>query len=196
MHQELIHHLLLKKTDLANLKYDVDKLDIDKLKNVPSGLISLKSKVDKLDIGKLQTTPVDLSKPSNAVKNDVVKKTEYNELIKKVNSFITTGSSNLVKKTDLNTKIREIENKINDHDHAKYITTQEFNKLTADNFGARLKQANLASKTDITGITGFVKKTDFDNKLITFNKRITSSETSDIEFKTKLDDLENKLKQY
>ena len=48
-----------KKTDLANLKSDVDKLDIDKLKVVPSGLSSLKSKVDKLDIGKLETTPVE-----------------------------------------------------------------------------------------------------------------------------------------
>ena len=39
--------------------------------------------------------------------------------------------SNLVKKTDYNTKISEIENKITtDHDHDKYITTQEFNKLT------------------------------------------------------------------
>ena len=42
-----------KKTDLANKKSDVDKLDINKLKNAPSGLSSLKSKVDKLDIGKL-----------------------------------------------------------------------------------------------------------------------------------------------
>ena len=47
-------------------------------------------------------------------------------------------------------KISEIENKINDHDHAKCITTQEFNKLTSDNFTARLKQANLVSKNDIT----------------------------------------------
>ena len=47
---------------------------------MPSGLSSLKSKVDKLGIGKLETTPVDLSKLSNAVKNDVVKKTKYNEL--------------------------------------------------------------------------------------------------------------------
>ena len=60
-----------KKTDLANLKSDVDKLGIDKLKNVPSGLNNLKSKVDKLDKGKLETTPVDLSKLSNIVKNDV-----------------------------------------------------------------------------------------------------------------------------
>ena len=35
-----------KKTDLANLKSDVDKIDIDKLKNVPSGLSSLNSKID------------------------------------------------------------------------------------------------------------------------------------------------------
>ena len=53
-----------KMTDLANLKSNVDKLDIDKLKNVPSRLSSLKSKVDKLDIDKLETIPFDLSKLS------------------------------------------------------------------------------------------------------------------------------------
>ena len=50
-----------KKTDLANLKSNLDKLDIDKVKNVASGFSSLKSKVDELVIGKLETTPVDLS---------------------------------------------------------------------------------------------------------------------------------------
>ena len=45
------------------------------------------------------------------------------------------------KKTDYNTKISEIQNKITaDHDYDKYITTQEFNKLTSENFTARLKQ--------------------------------------------------------
>ena len=58
-------------------------MDIDKLKNVPNNLSSLKSKVDKLEIGKLETTPADLSKLSNIVKNDVVKRTEYNKLVKK-----------------------------------------------------------------------------------------------------------------
>ena len=72
-----------KKTDLANLKSDVDKLDTNILKYVQSGLSSLKCKVDKLDTAKLETTPVDLSKFSNVVKN-VVKKTEYNELVKKL----------------------------------------------------------------------------------------------------------------
>ena len=42
-----------KKVDLASLKSNIDKLDIDKLKNIPSNLSNLKSKVDKLDIDKL-----------------------------------------------------------------------------------------------------------------------------------------------
>ena len=66
---------------------------------------------------------------------------------------------------EYNTKIKEIENKITDHNHEKYIITPEFNKLTAKNFAARLAQANL------------VTKTDFDNKLINFNKRINSKKT-------------------
>ena len=57
-----------------NLKSDVDKLNNDKLKLVPSNLSNLKSRLDKLDIGKLQTTPVGISKLSNCVKNDVAKK--------------------------------------------------------------------------------------------------------------------------
>ena len=51
-----------KKVDLANLKSDVNKLDIDKLKNAPSNLNNLKSKVDKLDVDKLVPAPVHLSK--------------------------------------------------------------------------------------------------------------------------------------
>ena len=46
--------------------------------------------------------------------------------------------SNLVKKNDYNIKINEVEKKITDHIHDKYITTLEFNKLTAKNFAARL----------------------------------------------------------
>ena len=57
-----------KKVDLANLKSNVEKLDIDKLKNVLTNLSNLKSKVDKLDVDKLVTVPVDLSKLSNVVK--------------------------------------------------------------------------------------------------------------------------------
>ena len=70
------------KVDLANLESNVDKLDIDKLKNVPSGLSNSKSKVGKLDVDKLVPVSIDLSKLSDAVKNDVVEKDIYNAKIK------------------------------------------------------------------------------------------------------------------
>ena len=56
--------------------------------------------------------------------------------------------SNLVNKTDCNTKNTEIEKKLTEHNHGKYITTLEFNNLAADVFNARLAQANLITKTD------------------------------------------------
>ena len=48
----------------------------------------------------------------------------------------------LSKKTDYDTKVNETEKKITDHKDDKYITTPEFIKLTAENFAARLAQAN------------------------------------------------------
>ena len=52
-----------------------------------------------------------------------------------------------MKNIDYNRKISEIEKKISDHNHDKYITTSEFNNLTTENFNARLAQANLVTKT-------------------------------------------------
>ena len=98
----LIHHLLLKKTEIASLKSNVDKLDIDKLKNVPIDLSNFKSKVEKFDIGKLKTTLVVLSKLSNIVKNDVVKKDVYNAKIKNI-EYKILDITNLATETTLNT---------------------------------------------------------------------------------------------
>ena len=72
-----------KKIDLPSLKFNVDKLDIDKLKSVSANLSNLKSKVDELDVDKLALALADLSKLSDVVKNDVVKKDVYNAKIKK-----------------------------------------------------------------------------------------------------------------
>ena len=75
MQQKLTHILL--KTDLANLKPDLDKSDIDKLKNV-----------DKLDINKLVTVSVDLSKLSAVVKMMLFKKDVYNAKLKNIEDKI------------------------------------------------------------------------------------------------------------
>ena len=99
------------KPNLASLKAEVDKIDVDKLKTAPKDLSNLKSRVDKLNIDKLAPVPVDLSKLSNVVKNGVVKKTEHNAKIKSIEHKIP-DITNLATKTTLNVKISKIKREI------------------------------------------------------------------------------------
>ena len=85
-------------------------MDIDKLKSLPSNLSVLKTKVDKLDIDKLAPVPADLGELSNVVNNEVVKKTEYDAKIKNIEDKIP-DISNLATKSNLNTKISEVKMK-------------------------------------------------------------------------------------
>ena len=184
------------KVDLSNY---ATKADIKNVSHVDTSsfvlkrnLANLKSEVDKFDIDKLKPVPTDSSKLSNVVKTDVVKEDVYDELVAKVNAIDTIGFvsktkydtdqselenkipdtsdlvkknstkiteiegkipdisnlatkteltaienkipsvSNLVKKTDYNTKVTEIEYKLNNHNHDKYIDASEFNKFAVD----------------------------------------------------------------
>ena len=120
------------------LKSDVNKWDIHKLNNALSGLSNLESQVDKLDVHKLVPFKV-----SDVVKNEFVKKTEYDELVKKVKMlFRLLILVILLKKADYDAKISKNEKKILDHNQGEYMTTQEVNKVMADYFAAKLKQVN------------------------------------------------------
>ena len=81
------------RTNLKNISH----IDVSSFV-LKSNLANLKSEVDKLDIDKLTPVPNDLTKLSNVVKNDVVKKTESNKLVSKVNGVDTT---NFVKKKQI-----------------------------------------------------------------------------------------------
>ena len=85
-----------------------------------------------------------------------------------------------LKKTDYNTKVTEIENKLNKHNRDKYIDTQELNKLTANVFNARIAQANL------------IITTKFDSGLSSLNRKITSNKTKHLLVENEL----NKLKRF
>ena len=101
------------KVDLSNYGTRADIKNISHVDTSSSALktnlANLKTEVDKLNIDKFATAPVDLSKLSNVVKIEVVKKTEYDKLVTKVNNINT---SDFVVKTNCNTKIIELENKI------------------------------------------------------------------------------------
>ena len=75
-----------------------------------------KIRLDKLDIDKLTPVPNDLAKLSNAVKNDVFKKTEYDKLVDKVDNIDTAGFLLKTKydtdKSDLEKEVSDAEKKI------------------------------------------------------------------------------------
>ena len=73
-----------------------------------------------------------------------------------------------MKKTDYDTKISEIEKNVNDHNHDKYITTPEFNTLSASVFDTRIRLANL------------VTKTVFDTNLKNASDRVTSNKSKNL----------------
>ena len=192
-------------TSLKNLKTKVDDLDVGKLKTVPIDLKKLGDVVDnevventkrntlKTKVNSLEKKISDATKlihmnKYNTDKQNLEKK--IGDVDKKYQIQVTTtvlntkkkevenkipNTSNLVTTNVLNRKINEGDNKIPNRD--KYITTPKFNKLTAESFVARLKQANL------------VTKTDFNNKLTGFRKRITLSKTKHLEVQKKLNSL-------
>ena len=138
-------------------------------------LANLKTAADKLDIDKLAPVPVDLSKLSDVVKNDVVKKPVYDKLVAKVNSidisifvsktkYVTDISEkvnkipntiDLVKKIDYNTKITEIEGKIPD---VSSLAT---------------KTASTTVENKIPSVSSLVKKTDYNTKITEIEKKLT-----------------------
>ena len=158
------------KVDLSNY---ATKDDIKNIAHVDTSnfalktnLANLKTEVDTLDTDKLKTVPVDLSKLSNVVKNGVIKKTEYNKLVNQVNNIDTCGFllktkydadklklenkipdiSNLIKKSHYNTKITEIDGKIPDISNlATKIAVTTFENKIPD-------ISNLARKTALTTI--------------------------------------------
>ena len=172
------------KVDLSNY---ATKKDVKNITHVDTSSFALKTnvailknKVDKLDITKLVPVPVDLSKLSDIVKNDIIKKVEYNKSVNKVNNIDTSGfilktkydadklelekkipnTSNLIKKSDYNTKINEIEGKIP-------------------------SISNLATKTALTTVenkirstSNLVKKTDYNAKITEVENKITNHKHS------------------
>ena len=94
------------KADLKNVTH----IDTSRFA-LKTNLASLKTEVDEQDVDKLVSVPVDLSKFSDAVKNDVVKKAVYDKLVAKVNSIDT---SDFVLKTKYQTDKAKLEKEISD----------------------------------------------------------------------------------
>ena len=176
------------KVDLSNY---ATKADIKNILHVDTSsfglktnLANLKTEVGKLDIDKLVPVPIDLSKLSNVVKTDAAKKDVYDKLVAKVDIIDTSkfvlktkydtdkselenkipDTSGFVKKTDYNAKITEIEGKIPDVTNlaAKTALTTIENKIL-DVSGLAAKTALTAVENQIPDISNFATKTVLTN---------------------------------
>ena len=104
------------------------KVELDLSSYAKTNLASLKTEAYKLDIDKLAPVPNDLAKLSNVVKNYVVKKTEYNKLVGKVDNIDTTG---FVLKTKYDNDKSNLEKKISDADTSGLVKKTNFDvKIT------------------------------------------------------------------
>ena len=166
----LVEILTLKLTCLIMQQKQIKNIsNIDTSRfALKSNLAILKTEVDKLDIDKLVPVPFDLSKLSDLVKNDVVKKAVYDRLVAKVDNIDTSGfvlktmydrdkseienkildTSGLVKKTDYNAKITEIEGEI------------------PSISGLATNAALTSVENKIPSISSLVEKTDYDKIMI------------------------------
>ena len=140
--------------DLASLKSNVDKLDIDKLKTIPTSLSNLKSKVDKIDIAKLAPVPVDLSKRGDALKRDAVKKMYKNAKIKNIEDKIP-NISKLPANTTLNARINKIKKKT-------YMRLKNNIPNITD----------LATATDLTGVANVITNVSDLVKKLTITQKL------------------------
>ena len=147
------------KTDLKNVTH-VDTSSFA----LKTNLANLKTEVDKLDIDKLAPVPVDLSKLSDVVKNDVVKKTVYDKLVAKVNNIDT---SDFVLKTKYQTDKTELEKKIPDvTDFVKKTKLTELENKIPD-------FALTTVENKIPNVSSLVRKTNYDKKLANLKKKKT-----------------------
>ena len=92
------------KTDLKNITH----VDVSSFAS-KTNLAVLKTEVDKIDVDKLKTTPTDLAKLSNVVKNDVVKKTDYNAKVTSIESQVASVTKNTTDNLNDITKLKAVD---------------------------------------------------------------------------------------
>ena len=165
-----------------------------------TNLAALKTEVDKIDVDKLKTVPDDLAKLSNVVKNEVVKKTDFSaddyvkktkfsgdinsldDKIDKVEKKIPDVSS-LETKRNVTTLVKNLDNRIDEVNISGLATKTELtdveNKIP-DISGLATPSALTAVENKIPDITSFITKTDFDTKLKNISDRVTNNKSKDI----------------
>ena len=149
------------KTDLKNITH----VDVSSFAT-KTNLAALKTEVDKIDTDKLKTAPTDLAKLTNAIENDVVKKTDYNTKVTSTEAQITGLTKNTVDNLADITKLKAIDANI-------FVTRTKF---SADTNALDDKIDGVEKKNDISGLATKTSLNDY-LQTSTFNSKVTEVES-------------------
>ena len=166
------------KSSSNNVKVELDltnyatKTDLEIITHVDvssfaskTNLAVLKTEVDKIDVDKLKTTPIDLAKLSNVVKNDVVKKTDYNAKVTSIEGQIAGITKNKIDNLADITKLKAV-------DTSNFVTRTKF---SADINALDDKIDGVEKKTDVSGLATKTSLTSY-LQTSTFNSKVTEVE--------------------
>ena len=158
--------------DLANYptKNDVKNITHVDISSYASktNLAALKSEVDKIDVDKLKTTPADLAKLSNVVKNDVVKKTDYNTKVTSIENQIAGVTKNMLDNLADITKLKAVDtsNFVLKTKLAADVNTLENKIDTVDK-----KIPEVSGLTTKSSLTSYLQTTTFNSKITEVEKK-------------------------
>ena len=138
-----------------------------------TNLAALKSEVDKIDVDKLKTTPTDLAKLTNAVENDLVKKTDYNTKVTSIENQIAGVTKNTVDNLADITKLKAVytSNFVLKTKLASDVTTLESKIDTVDK-----KKTDISELATKTNLTSYLKTATFNSKVTEVENKIKTTD--------------------
>ena len=156
------------KTDLKNITH----VDVSSFAS-KTNLAALKTEVDKIDTDKLKTAPTDLAKLTNAIENDVVKKTDYNTKVTSIEAQIAGLTKNTVDNLADITKLKAI-------DTNSFVTRTKFsadtNALDDQIDGVEKKPPDISGLATKTSLNSYLQTSTFNSKVTEVESKIKDAD--------------------
>ena len=176
------------KTDLKNITH----VDVSSFAS-KTNLAALKTELDKIDADKLKTRPADLAKLTNAIENDVVKKTDYNAKVTSIEAQIAGLTKNTVDNLADITRLKAI-------DTNRFVTRTKFsadtNTLDDKIDGVEKKQTDISGLATKTSLNDYLKTSTFNSKVTEVESKIKDTDIMAKSAVTKANTIRSNLTAY
>ena len=176
------------KTDLKNITH----VDVSSFASKTT-LAALKTEVDKIDTDKLKTAPTDLAKLTNAIENDVVKKTDYNTKVTSIEAQIAGLTKNTVDNLADITKLKAI-------DTNSFVTRTKFsadtNALDDKIDGVEKKKPDISGLATKTSLNSYLQASTFNSKITEVESKIKDADIIAISAVTRANTIRSNLANY